>query len=45
MAFEILDFDEIYNIEWKNSTLRDNFVSIKLIIYFFLKNIAMEGVI
>lgn len=35
MSFENLDFDEIYNVEWENSTLRDDFVSIKWLFIIF----------
>ncbi|RAI82104.1 restriction endonuclease [Macrococcoides goetzii] len=38
ISFENLDFDEIYNVEWENSTLRDNFVSIKWLFIIFEKN-------
>lgn len=38
MSFENLNFDEIYNIEWEKSTLRDNFKSIKWLFIIFEKD-------
>ncbi|WP_414047048.1 Sau3AI family type II restriction endonuclease [Macrococcus equi] len=42
MSFENLDFDEIYNTKWEDSTLRDKFLSIKWLFIIFEKGANNE---